>query len=70
VIEDSMGSKDESIRLWAACWMLEHANAEHFAKNRGSGRSFGHVTVEVPEKPAFDIAAYESFAGIILVRVL
>jgi transposase-like protein len=34
VIEKAMDSQDESIRLRAATWYLEHVHSEHFSKTR------------------------------------
>ena len=34
VIERATRSKDEGIRLRAACWFLEHTQPAHFARNR------------------------------------
>jgi len=34
IIEEALSSKDESVRLRASCWYLEHVHPEHFARNR------------------------------------
>ena len=34
VVERATRSKDEAIRLRAACWFLEHTQPAHFARNR------------------------------------
>lgn len=34
VIEQALKSKDEAIRLRAACWFVEHTQPQHFSKSR------------------------------------
>jgi len=56
IIERALDSQDESIRLRAACWFLEHTQPSHFARNRieltgadGQQLAAG-VTLYLPQK--------------------
>lgn len=62
VIERAIDSEDESIRLRAACWFLEHTQPTHFARNRieltgadGQQLAAG-VTLYLPQKETVAVA--------------
>ena len=61
IIERAKRSKDEGVRLRAACWFLEHTQPQHFARNRieltgadGSALTVG-VGIYLPSKDSEEL---------------